>query len=105
MAKPETGAPHKSAAERRRQLYSDVWQLYTLTARRDSPVGGSGGNAALYKRRVRRRQGLSRSRNGALAKRRYHWMIASDSVNDKGGNDGNDKLDNGGGRLLYPDTC
>ena len=30
-------------------------------------------------------------------------MIASDSVNDKGGNDGNDKLDNGGGRLLYPD--
>ena len=59
MAKPETGAPHKSAAERRRQLYSDVWQLYTLTARRDSPVGGSGGNAALYKRRVRRRQGLS----------------------------------------------
>ena len=65
MAKPETGAPHKSAAERRRQLYSDVWQLYTLTARRDSPVGGSGGNgAALYKRRV-----LKAARSLSLTKR------------------------------------
>ena len=59
--------------------------------------GCEGGKVSLWS--------LSRSRNGALAKRRYHWMIASDSVNDKGGNDGNDKLDNGGGRLLYPDTC
>ena len=48
----------------------------TLTARRDSPVGN--GNAALRYTSEGRKVSLAHERKyGALAKRRYHWMIAS----------------------------